>query len=231
MTESTGRVALITGASGGLGQAVTEAFLRAGYRVAGAARAWKRERLPPGEFFPVEADLTSAADCEAAVSAVLDRWRRLDAAVHLMGGFAADGPAQATSEETWDRMMNTNAKAAFLFFRAALKPMIEARAGRLLAVGARAGAQPAAGLSAYSASKAALHALVAAIAEEVRHSGITANAILPSTIDTPANRAAMPQADFSRWIPPASLAALLLYLASEQAGSINGALIPIYGRS
>ncbi len=231
MTASTGRVALISGASGGLGEPVVRAFLDAGYRVAGAARAWKKERIAEGEFLPLEADLTTAAGCEATVNSVRERWGRLDAAVHLLGGFAAEGPIQATSEETWDRMMALNAKGAFLFLRSVLKPMLEAGAGRVVAVGSRAGVTPGAGASAYSASKAALHALVLAAAEEVRDSGVTVNAILPGTIDTPANRIAMPRADFGKWVPPAALAATIVHLASEESAHINGALIPIYGKS
>jgi len=227
----TGRVALISGASGGLGETVVRTFLEAGYRVAGTARAWKKDRIPEGEFLPLEADLTTAAGCGAAVAAARERWGGLDAAVHLMGGFAADGSIALTSEETWDRMMALNAKGAFLFFRAVLKPMLEAGSGRIVAVGSRAGVAPGAGLSAYSASKAALHALVLAAAEEVKDSGVTVNAVLPGTIDTPANRAAMPRADFGTWVPPAALAAMIVHLASEESAHINGALIPIYGRS
>jgi len=227
----TGRTVLITGASGGLGESVTRAFLDAGCRVAGAARSWKKDRTPSGDFLALEADLTTAAGCESIVQSTLDKWRRIDAAVHLMGGFAADGPLQATSEETWDRMMNMNAKGGFLLFRAALPSMLAAGSGRLIAVGARAGVVPAAGLSAYSASKAALHALILSLSAELKQSGVTANAILPGIIDTAANRAAMPAADFSQWVPAQSLASMLVYLASPEAAHVNGALIPIYGQS
>lgn len=222
---------LISGASGGLGESVSRAFLDSGYRVAGTSRSWKKDRLPAGEFLAIDADLTTSAGCEKALQAVLSRWNRLDAAVHLMGGFASDGRLEATEEATWDRMMALNAKSGFLFFKAALRPMREAGKGRLLAVGSRAGAAPAAGLSVYAASKSALHALVLGLAEELKGSGITANAILPGTIDTAANRAAMPNADFTSWVPADSLAGLLVYLASPGAAHINGALIPVYGQS
>ena len=222
---------LISGASGGLGESVTRAFLDAGYHAAGAARSWKKDRTPAGDFLALEADLTTAAGCESVVKSVLDRWGRLDAAIHLMGGFAADGPLHEASEETWDRMMNLNAKSGFLFFRAALPAMLSAGDGRLIAVGSRAGVVPAAGLSAYSASKAALHALILALGAELKQAGVTANAILPGTIDTAANRAAMPAADFTQWVPAGSLASLLVYLASPEAAHINGALIPVYGNS
>ncbi len=231
MDELAGKTVLISGASGGLGEAVTRAFLAAGCRVAGAARSWKPDRVLAGDFLPLAADLTATEGCESVVGAVLERWKRLDAAIHLMGGFAAGGPLQTTSEAVWDRMMSLNAKAAFLFFKAALPTMLEAGNGRLIAIGARAGAQPPAGLAAYAASKAALHAIVEALAAELISSGVTANAVLPSTIDTPANRAAMPDADHARWVPAESLASLLLYLASPAAAHVNGALIPVYGRS
>lgn len=231
MTTATGKVVLISGASGGLGETVTRAFLDGGYRVAGTSRSWKKDREPEGEFLAVEADLTTAEGCRGAVRSTLERWGRLYAAVHLMGGFASEGGLETTGEATWDRMMALNAKSGFLFFQAAIEPLRAAGEGRLLAVGSRAGAAPSAGVSAYAASKAALHALVLSLAEELKGSGITSNAVLPSTIDTAANRRAMPGADFGRWVPAASIANLLVYLASPDASQIQGALIPVYGGS
>jgi NAD(P)-dependent dehydrogenase (short-subunit alcohol dehydrogenase family) len=225
------KVVLISGASGGLGQAVTEAFLDAGALVAGVSRNWPPKASNTPRFLPVAADLTQEAGCIAAVQAALERWPRLDAAVHLMGGFAAGTTVEATPVEVWDRMMNLNLRSAFLFFRAALPPMLKAGRGRLLAVGSRPGVDPAAGLGAYAVSKAGLHALVRTLAAEHNDGGITANAVLPSVIDTPANRAAMPDADVSKWVAPESIAALLVFLAGDAAQDITGALVPIYGRS
>ena len=231
MPDFLDRSILITGASGGLGSAVTSAFLEAGASVAGVARSWK-ERAPKHErFIAIEADLTSADGCRRAVDAALAAAGRLDALVHLMGGFAGGAPVQATDAEAWDRMMNVNAKPAFFLLKAALPHFLSRGYGRIVAVGSRAGDQPSPNLSAYGASKAALHALVRSVADEIRNSGVTANIIMPSTIDTADNRKAMPNADWSRWVRPDSIAALLVWLASEASADVNGALIPIYGRA
>lgn len=221
---------LITGATGGLGQAVVRAFVREGAVVAGVARRWPQDETPAG-VLTVEADLTSPEGAETAVRALVERHGRIDAAVHLMGGFAMDGPVEATKVETWDRMMELNARSAFLVFRAALPWMLKTGGGRLLAVGSRAGAEGAPGAAAYAVSKAALHALVQNLAAELRQKGITVNAVLPGTIDTAANRAAMPKADFGKWVAPEKIAETLVWLASDQAAETSGALIPVYGRS
>lgn len=221
---------LITGATGGLGQAVVRAFLREGAVVAGVARRWPQDERPAG-VLTVQADLGTPEGAETAVRALVERHGRIDAAVHLMGGFAMDGPVEATKVETWDRMMEMNARSAFLLFRAALPWMLKAGGGRLLAVGSRAGAEGAPGAAAYAVSKAALHALVLNLAAELRQKGITVNAVLPGTIDTAANRAAMPNADFAKWVAPETIAEALLWLASDQAAATSGALIPVYGRS
>jgi len=221
---------LITGATGGLGQAVVRAFVREGAVVAGVARRWPQDETPAG-VLTVQADLTSPEGAETAVRALVERHGRIDAAVHLMGGFAMDGPVEATKVETWDRMMELNARSAFLVFRAALPWMLKTGSGRLLAVGSRAGAEGAPGAAAYAVSKAALHALVLNLAAELRQKGITVNAVLPGTIDTAANRAAMPQADFGKWVAAEKIAETLVWLASDQAADISGALIPVYGRS
>lgn len=202
-----------------------------GAKVAGIARKWEPMKMPAGDFLPVEADLTQDDGAAQAVLAALQAFGGLDAAVHLMGGFAMDGPLHEATIETWDRMMSMNARSAFLFFRAALAPMKEAGQGRLIAVGSRSGEEPAPGMGAYSASKAALHMLVRTTAAELKQTRINCNAVLPSTIDTAANRAAMPQADFTRWVRPESLAGLIAWLISDAAADVNGALIPIYGKA
>ncbi len=166
-----------------------------------------------------------------AVESTLAWGGRIDAAIHVMGGFASDGPVERTALATWDHMMSINARSAFLLFRAVLPAMQKAGRGRLIAIGSRSGEQPAAGQSAYAASKAALHMLVRVMAAELGHTSITANAILPSTIDTAANRAAMPNADANRWVAPAAIGELACWLCSSAAADINGALIPVYGKA
>lgn len=218
---------VITGASGGLGEAVVRAFLETGERVYGVARSWKANPHAASlAFHPVEADVTTAAGCSSAVDAAAP----IDTLVHLVGGFAGGNALAQADENTWDQMMNVNLRSAFLMMRAALPKMLERRQGRILAVGSRAAVEPMAGFAAYSVSKAGLVALVRTVALEVKDSGITANVVLPSIIDTPANRAAMPKANFSKWVQPEAIARLLVWLASEAAGDISGAAIPIYGK-
>ncbi len=218
---SPGTVALITGASGGLGAAVTRAFSEAGAEVIAVARTGSEWN----------ADLTEPRQAAAIVARILDHYHRLDLALHLMGGFEMGGRVEDTTDETWRRMLDVNLNSAFYVFRAALPAMRRAGRGRLLAVGSRTALQPAAGLAAYGVSKAALLMLVSTVALELKGTAITANAVLPSIIDTPANRAAMPTAAHNAWVQPASIASLLLWLASDAAADVNGALIPIYGNA
>ncbi|HZU27722.1 MAG TPA: SDR family NAD(P)-dependent oxidoreductase [Bryobacteraceae bacterium] len=219
-------VVLITGATGGLGTAVVKTFLESGAAaVFGAALSWQGEQIPEGRFHPIEADLTTAAGCEQVVA----RTGPVDALIHCVGAFAGGDPVGETDEKTWDFMMNVNLRSAFLMCRAVLPGMLKAGSGRIVAVGSRTGTEPAAGLSAYGASKAGLVALIRTIALETKGTKVTANVIMPSVIDTAANRAAMPKADPRKWVRPESIAGLLLWLASQEAADVSGAVIPIYG--
>jgi NAD(P)-dependent dehydrogenase (short-subunit alcohol dehydrogenase family) len=155
----------------------------------------------------------------------------LDALVHLVGGFTGGSPLAGTSDESWDSMMNINVRAAFCCIRAALKPMQAAGHGRIVAVGSRMAVEPSPNFAAYAVSKAALVALVKNVAAENLQFGVRANVVLPSVIDTPANRAALPKVDFSRWVKPESIAKLLVFLVSDAAADTSGAVIPIYGRA
>ena len=220
MGEFTGRVVLIAGASGGLGTVVTQAFLEAGASVAAVSRSGSE----------ISADLTRPDEAQRAVQAVRARFGRLDVLLHLAGGFEGGTPVAQTADDVWTRMFDLNLNAAFYCARAVLPAMIEAGYGRIVAIGSKTAVEPVATLAAYGASKAALVSLIRTIALEVKRSGVTANVVLPSVIDTPANRAADPGADFSRWVRPESIARLLLWLASEAAADINGAVVPIYGR-
>ncbi len=220
-----GKTVLITGANGGLGTAVTRAFLDCGATVVGVFRGGDSPAPGQARFSGGDADLTDPR--EAARVAQLAG--KVDALIHLVGGFAGGQPVERTDDATWTSMMNLNLNAAFHMIRAVLPGMRAAGRGRIVAIGSRTALEPAANLSAYGVSKAALVALIRTVALELRGTGITANALLPSVIDTPANRAANPGADFSRWVTPESIAAALLWLASEDAAAINGAAIPIYG--
>src|SRR5512143_2952102 len=217
---------LITGANGGLGTAVCQEVVAAGAKVIGVARAWKQS----APFTTISADVTTADGCESTVKQALEHGP-LDALVHLVGGFAGGSPVAETSDQTWDSVMNINLRAAFCCMRAALKSMQAAGRGRIVAVGTRMAVEPSPNFAAYAVSKAALVALVKNVAAEGKAFGVTANIVLPSTIDTPANRAAMPKADFSRWVAPESIAKLIAFLVSDAAADTSGAVIPIYGRA
>jgi NAD(P)-dependent dehydrogenase (short-subunit alcohol dehydrogenase family) len=174
--------------------------------------------------------LTRPEEAARAVQAVRSRFGRLDVLLHLAGGFEGGTPVAQTDDGVWNRMFDLNLNAAFYTARAVLPSMLEAKYGRIVAIGSKTAVEPVATLAAYGASKAALVALIRTIALEVKRSGVTANVVLPSVIDTPANRAADPGADFSRWVKPESIARLLLWFASDAAADVNGAVVPIYGR-
>jgi NAD(P)-dependent dehydrogenase (short-subunit alcohol dehydrogenase family) len=231
MGQFTNQVVVVTGATGGLGGAVVHAFLSEGAMVWGILGPSSPSRIADPNFATVAADLTVPAEAELAVRKVIETSGKIDVLLHLTGGFAGGKPVAETDDAAWNRMLDLNLHTAIHMARAVLPHMLQAGKGRIVAIGSRTGVEPAAGLSAYGVSKAALIALMRTIAAEVRNSGITANIVLPSVIDTPANRAASPAADFTKWVQPESIARLLLFLASDAAADINGAVLPIYGRS
>ena len=225
----TNQIVLITGARGGLGAEVTQAFLEAGAQVIGASRQIADADFSHPRFAAIPADLTKAEDAGRLVEAVIARFHRIDALVHVAGGFAGGAPIQETSDATWDDMLNLNLRAAIHILRAVIPPMRREKRGRIVAIGSRAGVEPAPRIAAYAASKAALVSLMKTAALENRDAGITANVILPGTIDTKANRQSDPGGDHAKWVSPQKLAALALYLVSDAASDITGAAIPVYG--
>lgn len=219
---------LITGAKGGLGNDVTHAFLNAGWTVAGASRSIAAADFASDRFLAFPSALESVAAAETLVASVRDRLHRIDAVVHLVGGFAGGPPVAETDEAALDKMLEINLKTAFRLSRAVLPIMREQGGGRVLFAGSRSAVSPVEGLGVYSASKAALVSLAGTIARENRDRGVTANAVLPGTMDTPANRSAMPDADPARWVRPSDVAATLVLLASGAGAAINGAAIPLF---
>jgi len=217
---------VITGAGGGLGTAVTKAFADAGATVIGVERVWHEKQA----FVTISADLSTMEGCRAMVEQACEHGP-IEALVHLVGGFRGGSPIAETTDADWDMMMDVNVRVAFNTIRAVLGPMLKAKRGRIVAIGSRAAVEESPTIAAYAVSKAALVALIKNVAAEVKNSGITANAVLPSTIDTAANRKAMPNANFSKWVQPESIAKLLVWLCSDAAGDVNGAVIPIYGRA
>jgi NAD(P)-dependent dehydrogenase (short-subunit alcohol dehydrogenase family) len=223
-------IVLITGAKGGLGSFVTKAFLTRGDTVIGTSRSIQASDFANPRFAAITSELTDPASAGQLVQSVAQRFRRIDTLVHVMGGFSGGKPIAGTDDDTFDRMMNLNVRSAFNIFRAVIPQMRAAARGRIVAIASRAAAEPMANIAAYSASKAALVALVRSAALENKDLDITVNAVLPGTIDTEANRKADSQADFSRWVPPENIADLVLFLSSDAAAQITGAAIPIYGR-
>jgi NAD(P)-dependent dehydrogenase (short-subunit alcohol dehydrogenase family) len=220
-------VVLITGAKGGLGTFVTQAFLAAGARVAGVSRSIQASDFVHSGFAAFPSDLATAAENEALVQRVHAAYGRIDAVVHLVGAYAGGKPVEHTSADEWERMFDLNFRSAHYLFRASIPLMRAQQHGRLLAMGSRAAMEPAPESALYAASKAALVSLVRSIAAENKAQGITANVVLPGTMDTPANRAASPNADFSRWVDPRQVADLLVHLT--RSSHLTGAAIPILG--
>jgi NAD(P)-dependent dehydrogenase (short-subunit alcohol dehydrogenase family) len=229
MPDLSGHTVLITGARGGLGSPVTKAFLEAGASVAGSSRSIASSDFPHERFTGIPADLSDMAAAIRLADTVVERLGRIDALVHVAGGFAGGAPIHETGDDTWDAMIDLNARATFHILRAVIPHMRRARRGSIVAIGSRAGVEPAANIAAYSASKAALVSLVRTVALENRDLGITANVILPGTIDTEANRKADAGADHSLWISPDRIAALAVFLASDAGAQITGTAIPVYG--
>jgi NAD(P)-dependent dehydrogenase (short-subunit alcohol dehydrogenase family) len=224
-----GKVVLITGASGGLGQSVTRAFLEAGARVYGVSRSISQADVNHKGFVALAADIKDAGQARAVVSKIVAQGDGADAWIHLVGGFAGGSRVDETEDSAFARMIDLNVRSFLHLAQAAVPVMRKQGKGRVLAIGSRAAVEPASGIGAYAASKAALVSLVRTIALENKDRGITANVILPGTMDTPANRAAMPDADPRTWVQPAQVASLLVHLASDSASQINGAVIPVYG--
>ncbi|MCA9936847.1 MAG: SDR family oxidoreductase [Ardenticatenaceae bacterium] len=232
MFDFTNQVVLVTGASGNLGMAVAQAFQRAGANLALIGRqAIPELTTNPTQTLIQAADLTNEDETETAVRTIIDHFGRIDVLVHIVGGYRAGTPLHETPLATLDFMLNLNAKTTFITNQAVIPYMIQQGTGKIINLASRPGLQGYANTSAYSAAKAAVIRLTESAAAELRDKGINVNCILPGTIDTPQNRDAMPNADFSRWVQPASLADVILFLASPAARDIHGAAIPVYGRS
>jgi NAD(P)-dependent dehydrogenase (short-subunit alcohol dehydrogenase family) len=227
-----GRVALVTGGTGALGSAIVRRLLADGAVVA-APYVVDEERdrllgaLAEGERARVEVercDVTDGAAVDALVASVIARHGRLDVLVMAVGGFAG-GRLVETDRATWDSMLAMNLTSAFVAARAVVPHMIAARSGRVVVIGSRAVVPPAPGFIAYTAAKAGVIALAQALAQEVKADGVTVNVVLPSTMDTPANRAAMPDVDPRTWVPVAAVADAIGFLTSPGAGYVNGTLL------
>lgn len=235
--EKDPQVVLITGSTGGLGQSVARAFAATGARLFLTDRLMDRLEAQRGEL-GLDAsrcalhvcDITRRDESQGLGAAVAAAFGRLDVAIHLAGGFKM-GPVHETSEETWNFLFDLNARSVANLAAGIVPTLLKQGHGAIVHVGARPALQGAAGVGVYAASKAAVVRLTESMAAELLGKGIRVNCVLPSTIDTPANRLAMPDVDPKKWVTPDSIAEVLLFLASTAARDISGAAIPVYGRA
>lgn len=231
--------AVVTGGAGALGGAVVAALLEAGARVSVPVRK-------PGELDPLRqrlrldsdaalsgavVDLTDETAVNDYTASVAEERGGLDILVHTAGSFAGGKPVHETPWSLWQEQLDSNLKTAVLASRAAVPHMIRRGGGAIVHVSSRPATQDGKNIAAYAAAKRALLQLTDAMAAELLEENITVNAVLPSTIDTPANRKAMPKADFSRWVRPEAIARVILFLAGPDARIVSGAHVPVYGRA
>ncbi|GAB1716348.1 MAG: short-chain dehydrogenase/reductase SDR [Nitrobacter sp.] len=223
-----GKVIVITGASGALGKVVAETAVARGARVAGIDQADAKGNTTADRIELGGVDLSDAAQALKAIDAAAAHFGRLDALVNIAGAFAFETVADG-DPKTWQRLYAINVTTALNASRAAIPYLVASGAGRIVNVGAMAALQSGAGMGAYAASKAGVHRLTEALAAELKGK-VTVNAVLPTIIDTPANRRDMPKADFSTWVTADELANVILFLASDAASAVTGALLPVRGR-
>jgi len=233
-----GKVVLVAGGTGGLGRSVSLAFLGEGARVVVTYRK-------PDEFTALlsaaaanrssleghEVDVTDESAVDQLIAEIVAEHGRLDALVNTVGGYAGGVKLWDTEARVFDQMLRLNLRAGFALSRAAIRPMLAQKQGAIVNVAAKAALDHGAGAAAYAASKAAAMAMIDSLAADVKGSGVRVNTILPSIIDTEANRKAMPGADFPTWPKPEDIASVILFLCSDQARVIHGAAIPVYGDS
>jgi NAD(P)-dependent dehydrogenase (short-subunit alcohol dehydrogenase family) len=227
------RTVLITGGTGAVGGAVVEAMLEDGWQV---VATWvmpeERDRMREREGLElVKADLLHETEVNDAVTRAAFGRGGLRAVVNLVGGFSAGAPCHETSLEDFERLFRLNLRPTFLVTRAAVPFMLDAGGGSIVCVSARAAVQPFGGAAGYISSKAAVLAFAQAVAADYRDRGVRCNAILPSVVDTAANRTAQPDADHSRWVAPDEIAAVIRFLCSDDSAPVSGAAIPVYGRA
>jgi NAD(P)-dependent dehydrogenase (short-subunit alcohol dehydrogenase family) len=231
MQTLAGKTFAITGASGNLGQAVREILLSEGANLVLLDRSRALDRASADAQRSLSfggLDLTDAAAVGRVLDEAIARFGQVTGLVATVGAFASGGTDPKDGWTVWDTMLTANLKTTVAAIQAVI-PRLPPADGRIVTVGARPGVVGAKGIGAYSASKAAVVRLTESLSEELKHRGVTVNSVLPSTIDTPQNREAMPDADHSRWVPAQDIAAVVAFLLSDAARSVTGALIPVYG--
>jgi NAD(P)-dependent dehydrogenase (short-subunit alcohol dehydrogenase family) len=234
MEPGAAQVVVVTGAFGALGSAVARAFARTGARlalidVAQPSAEMQAEFGASGHLLLPGADLADVESTRKAMAAIAMRFGGIDVLVNIAGGFRWEKIGSGDIA-TWDSLYSMNLRSAVVSSKSALPAMLERGRGRIINIGAGAAVRAGVGMGAYAASKAGVQRFTESLAEELKDQGVTVNAILPGIIDTPRNRIDMPQADVSRWVSPEAIAQVILFLASDAAGAVTGAAIPVTGR-
>jgi NAD(P)-dependent dehydrogenase (short-subunit alcohol dehydrogenase family) len=234
----TEKVVMITGAVGNLGLATAKAFQQGGHRTVLVDRSLDRLQKAysdlvacPQHLLAGGVDLSSPDSVQKLLADATNRFGSVDVLVNTVGAWGGGKPVHEEDLATWDFLLNVNLRTALHCCRAVIPQMINQGHGKIINVASRDGLAGTAGYAAYSVSKSAVLRLTEALADELKNSNINVNCIMPGTIDTPQNRAAIPYADFSKWVEPSALADVILFLASDAARAINGAAIPVYGRA
>lgn len=228
----TDRVVMVTGANGNLGRAVTQRVREAGGQpvlVARSAAALEAVRADGDDLLPIN-DLTDPGEVDAAVAELVRRHGRLDALVHTVGTFRGGAPVHEGSLDDWDLLLAVNLRTALVCCRAVAAPMLARGRGSIVTVGSRNSLRGSGGYAAYSVAKTAVLRLTESLSDELKAGGVTANCILPGTIDTPENRAAMPDADTATWVTPEAVADAVVFLVSPAGQAVTGAALPVFGR-
>jgi NAD(P)-dependent dehydrogenase (short-subunit alcohol dehydrogenase family) len=221
---------MLTGAAGNLGRAVASAFAEAGANL--VLLDVKRGALQDSDkqLF-IATDLLDAASVQAAVDKALQRFKRVDVLCNIAGGFRMGSPVHETSDKDWNFLFDLNARTVLNMSRAVVPVMLKAGGGKIVNIGAYAAQKGVAQMGAYVASKSAVIRLTETMAAELREKNINVNCVLPTIIDTPENRAAMPDVDPKRWVAPQDLAQVIVFLASDAARAVHGAALPVTGLS
>jgi NAD(P)-dependent dehydrogenase (short-subunit alcohol dehydrogenase family) len=232
------KVVIVTGAAGVLGTAVSQAFLEAGAQVVYVDVAGERmdsviskATQDPEHRLAIVANLMSAEEAERIASEVIERFGKVDILVNTVGGYQAGKPLHETPQESWDFMLDLNARTVYNACKAVIPYMLQKSSGSILSIAARPGLTGRRNMAAYSVSKSAVISMTESMAAELLEAGIRANCIIPGTIDTPTNRKDMPDADFNKWVKPESLAQVILFLSHDMARDVTGAALPVYGRT
>lgn len=237
MGEFNNKVAVVTGATGNLGRAVAKRFhqenvelVLVGRKVDDLKENYPQTGNRTSNSLIAQADLMDEKSVQNLITDVINHFGKIDVLIHTVGGFEAGKRLDQTALETWDFMMDLNARTYYLVSKHVIPHMMDRGSGSIVGVAARQGIKGIRKMAAYSASKATVIRVTESMAAELKNNGINVNCVVPSIIDTPQNRAAMPEADFNQWVKPDSIAAVIFFLASQAARDINGAALPVYGR-